>query len=186
MRRAAIIYPQSTRCEVLPALISAVRWTASTSPCRNAFAEPLPTRRVSSVTTTTTPSSEDSLVPQIFNNSRANEREGERMSNHTHSYEPARPDGMGTTRRHDSCTAVSSLSPRPSAAAPLISTVFGSKKCVCGGRAGGRETGERGGGEGRGGVWGGGQDSPLRSPLWREREREERGAGGCSVTAWEM
>lgn len=107
------------------------------------------------------------------------------MSNHTHSYEPARPDGMETTRRHDSYTAVSSLSPRPSAAAPLISTVFGSKKCVCGG--GGREGGRLGREEeGRAGGGGGGQDSPLRSPLWREREREERGAGGCSVTAWEM
>lgn len=51
------------------------------NPCRPAASPRLP------------PPSEDSLVPEIFNNSRANERGGERMSNDTNSYEPARPDG---------------------------------------------------------------------------------------------
>lgn len=50
---------------------------------------------------------------------------------------------------------------------------------------GGRELGERGGGVGRGG----GQDSPFRIATLvgarGERERE-RGAEGCSETAWEM
>lgn len=96
LRRATIISPRSTRCEVLPALVSALRYTDSTPPCRNAFAEPLSTRRVSSVTTplpSTLLSLKYSIIPELMS-----EREGvgggEEMSNDTNSYEPARPDGM--------------------------------------------------------------------------------------------
>lgn len=59
----------------------------------------------------------------------------------------------------------------------LISTVFGSKKSGGGGREIGREEEGRVGGSSR------------QSVSYRQsggREREARGAEGCSVTAWEM
>lgn len=59
----------------------------------------------------------------------------------------------------------------------LISTVFRSKKS--GGREGDRE---RGGGEGRGVV----KTVRFVSPVSSLVGERERGAEGCSVTAWEM
>lgn len=58
------------------------------------------------------------------------------MSNDTNSYQPAHPDGMGTSQGEDSDPAASSLLASAVRGCSLISTVFGSKS-----PGGGREEG---------------------------------------------
>lgn len=62
LRQASVTYPRSSKSEVLPALVSALRWTDRTTSCWKAFTEPLPTHHLSSLT----PPFEDSLVSQIL------------------------------------------------------------------------------------------------------------------------